>query len=362
MQAAHSRNKSIDQKLCILDLDFQDPQTLLARTRSLHSTLQPNSDMTDITHATPLQITSSDELRFLPEGPFALSDGVFSWVAIQHGADAKHGSLNKYDLRSATNQSWKLPGRPGFAFPCQTEGLFLVGCERSLGFFNTHDQSWEPFCDGIDEGVDNTIINDGWFYEGHLIFGTKDLEFSTKKAGLYLYRFSDQKLIQLRDDQICSNGKAIIEESDGDLSLVDIDSPTRKIVKYPIDLVNGKLGKVETLLDLTDDPAVPDGAILSPDGQCVIVSMFLPELAEFGQTRMYDLKSGALTHTWQTPQSPQNTCPALVSLNDSLKLVITTAVENMSESDRKQCEHAGDLFLADTPFKDPSFRLTRFPR
>ena len=75
--------------------------------------------MTEIRQATPLEFPDSDELRFLPEGPLPLEDGVISWVAIQHGPDATHGSLNILNLKSGENRSFELPGRPGFAFPCR---------------------------------------------------------------------------------------------------------------------------------------------------------------------------------------------------------------------------------------------------
>ena len=151
--------------------------------------------MTQIRQAKPLPAPDCDALRFLPEGPVPLGDSLFSWVGIQHGADAKTGSLNLYNLATGVNQSFDLPGRPGFAFACESADTFVVGCERSLGLFNTATGSWQAFCDGIDADVDNTIINDGMVYENNLIFGTKDLEFATKKAGLYLYRGSDEQLI-----------------------------------------------------------------------------------------------------------------------------------------------------------------------
>ena len=116
--------------------------------------------MTEVVEATPLNVPHSDALRFLPEGPYPLTEGVFSWVGIQHGADAKHGSLNRYDLASGENVSFDLPGRPGFAFPCQTANRFVVGCERSLGFFDVATSQWTPFCDEVDGDVTNTIIND----------------------------------------------------------------------------------------------------------------------------------------------------------------------------------------------------------
>ncbi len=61
---------------------------------------------------------STSELRFLPEGPYPLGPSKISWVAIQHGATGANGSLNILDLATGVNESFPLPGRPGFAFPC----------------------------------------------------------------------------------------------------------------------------------------------------------------------------------------------------------------------------------------------------
>ncbi len=314
--------------------------------------------MTEIRQAKPLSIPDSDALRYLPEGPIPLGDGLMSWVGIQHGSDATTGSLNLLDLRTETNQSFDLPGRPGFAFPCDRKQTFVVGCERSLGLFDVSNGSWEPFCEGIDAGVENTIINDGIALDDNLIFGTKDLEFATKKAGLYLYRGSDRKLICLRDDQICSNGKGILRAEDGTLRLLDIDSPTRQLVSYVIDLEGGRLGPARVVLDFAGDPAVPDGAITTPDGKGVIVSMFRPEAAEYGETRWYDIASGELRCIWQTPLSPQNTCPALVLVDGTLKLVITTAVEHMSAEAYAKCPNAGRIFIGDVDLEASGSELT----
>ncbi len=304
--------------------------------------------MSEVLQATPLSVPESAALRYLPEGPIPLGEGRASWVGIQHGSDAKHGSLNLLELESETNQSYDLPGRPGFAFPCQTPGRFVVGCERSLGFFDVNTGQWTVFCDGIDADVEGTIINDGLAYEDCLIFGTKDLQFATKKAGLYLYRGNDRALIRLRDDQICSNGKSVITDPDGGLHLLDIDSPTRQVVRYPLNIESGQLGDPRVVLDFAGDPAVPDGAIVTPDQTGIIVSMFRPEVAQHGETRLYDLETGQLRCTWQTAGSPQNTCPALIPHQGQLKLLITTAVEHMSPADQQRCPNAGKLFLADT--------------
>ena len=282
-----------------------------------------------------------------------MGNGQFSWVAIQHGPGATCGSLNIFDLISGQNESFDLPGRPGFAKPTQHQGVLVVGCERQLGIYHTRERSWEVLCDGIDADVTGTIINDGTCFGDNLIFGCKDLEFKTTKAGLYLYRGSDRKLIQLRDDQICSNGKAIRETASG-LELIDIDSPTRQVAAYDLDIAAGRLGERRVLLDLTGDPAVPDGAILTPDGDGLIVSMFHPTGVGEGETRLYDLTDGRLRTVWKTHGSPQNTCPNLIGCDGKVVLVITTAVENMTPERSAGCPDAGCLFIGDTDFDKPT--------
>jgi sugar lactone lactonase YvrE len=318
--------------------------------------------MTKTTNAELLFLPDSDALRFLPEGPTSLGEGKFSWVAIQHGPSAKSGSLNIFDVATGVNQQFDLPGRPGFAKPTTQPGVFVVGCERQLGLYDTSDRSWTVLVDGVDADVAGTIVNDGTLYANNIVFGTKDLEFKTQKAGLYLYRGSDQKLIRMRADQICSNGKDVVDSGTGGLHLIDIDSPTRKVVRYSLDVSAGELSDCTTLLDLTDLAAVPDGMIMTPDEQSMIISFYNPNAAAHGETRQYNLLSGELEHTWRTPQSPQATCPLLLEMpGGSVKLIITTAVEFMPEERRGDSPNAGGLFIADTDFRTspatPAFPL-----
>ncbi|MEM9365332.1 MAG: SMP-30/gluconolactonase/LRE family protein [Planctomycetota bacterium] len=312
--------------------------------------------------AEALAIDQSVELRFLPEGPIQTRDDQLSWVAIQHAADQPVGSLNLLNLSDLGNVQHALPGRPGFAFECETPGRFVVGLERELGIFDTDNGSWTKFCDGIDAQVTNTIINDGVVWEDNLVFGCKDIEFATKKAGLYLFRGRDKTLVQLRDDQICSNGKAVWQDAAGTTFLIDIDSPTRQIVQYELDIEAGKLGDATVLVDLTEDPAVPDGGILTPDGKSFVVSMFRFGAAEDGQTRCYDLATGELQEVWTTPGSPQNTCPAWVLKDGKLHLLITTAIEHMDEETLAACPNSGRLFLAETDFSAAVYQAApKFP-
>lgn len=299
-----------------------------------------------------LYLPDSEELRFLPEGPMALAPGRFSWVAIQHGEGAAFGSLNIFDIESKQNTSFPLPGRPGFAKPTSQEGVFLIGCEREIGLFNTQDSTWKVLVSGIDEDVSGTIINDGTVTASCVVFGTKDLEFKTKKAGLYLFRAHDGRLFRLRADQICSNGKDVVDSGSGGLHLLDIDSPTRKLVRYRLDVEAGRVSEPETVVDMGDLASVPDGMTLTPDEQSAIISFYNPNAADFGETRQYSLLNGELEQIWRTPGSPQATCPLLLEMPDGcVVLIITTAVEHMPAERRNQSPHAGGLFIADTLFR-----------
>jgi sugar lactone lactonase YvrE len=297
-----------------------------------------------------LYLPPDHKLRFLPEGPYALGEGKFSWVAIQHGPTATKGSLNIYNLSTRSNESYDLPGRPGFARPTSEANVFIVGCERELGLFNIHSGEWRVLAADIDRDVTNTIINDGTMFGNNLVFGTKDLEFKTAKAGLYLFRGDDQKLIRMRNDQICSNGKDVVFTGDGAF-LIDIDSPTRRVVRYRLDVRKGELSNCETLIDLTNLEGVPDGMVLTPDEQSAIISFYNPNPADHGETHQYSLVNGDLERIWRTPKSPQATCPLLIDdVDGSVKLVITTAVEHMPAERQPKSPWAGALFIAKTNF------------
>jgi sugar lactone lactonase YvrE len=299
------------------------------------------------------------ELRYLPEGPRSCGAGVVSWVAIQHGPDAVSGSLNLLDVTAGQNRSFPLDGRPGFAFPTTDPDVFLIGCEKRVGFFDLRRGSWTGPSATVEEDVDGTIINDAVFHRDVLVFGTKDLAFKTPKAGLYFWRPSAGRLTRLADGQVCSNGKVILEEGER-VRLLDIDTPTRQVVEYPIDLERGRVGEPRVVLDLTDDPAYPDGMALTPDQKGVVIAFYHPDSVGAGEARQYDLASGEVEVVWRTEGSPQVTCPQWAILDGRVTLVLTTAVERMSTERLERCPNAGALFVADTPWSDlPD--VPRFP-
>ena len=140
----------------------------------------------------------------------------------------------------------------------------------------------------------------------------------------------------------------------------DIDTPTKTVVKYTLDPKLGTLSAPEVVLDLHDVDAFPDGMVGTPDGKGVIISFYNPEPAEAGETRCYSLKSQECEIIWETPKSPQNTCPLLMERDGKIQLVITTAVEHMSADRQAEATNAGSLFIAETPFEvAPATTLVR---
>jgi sugar lactone lactonase YvrE len=303
----------------------------------------------------------SPELRFLPEGPYPYGrEGQFSWVAIQHSATSTTGSLNVFDIPTRTNRRFPLPGRPGFAFAADRPGRFVLGLERCLAMFENDRGSVTPLTGEIDAEVGGTVINDGLCCAEGLIFGCKDLTFAEKKAGLYFFRSRDRRLFKLRDDQTCSNGKIVVGR-DRQVTLYDIDTPTKTVVRYTLDTHEGTLSPANVVLDLTSGSDFPDGMIATPDGKSVIISFYNSHDAPHGETRQYSLATGEVQAVWRTPLAPQATCPQLIRHQGRVVLIVTTAVEHMSAERQAVHANSGCLFIGETPFTDvpsmPAFHL-----
>jgi len=291
----------------------------------------------------------AESLRFLPEGPYPNGDGRLSWVAIQHGANAKTGSLNLFDFATGSNRSIDLPGRPGFAFPTNRDGVFITGMERRIGLFDTNDSSFKPLGDPVESDVNGTIINDAVVFSGGLIFGCKDLNFAEAKAGLYLWRRSDWQTIRLRNDQTCSNGKIVFGDGER-VTLLDIDTPTKTVVQYELDVTDRRLSPPEVVVDLTKGDAFPDGMIATPDGASVIIAFYNPADAEFGEAKQFSLATGEEEAVWRTAHSPRVTCPQLIERDGRVHLILTTADEGMTAEQQAQHTNAGALFIGETDF------------
>ena len=90
---------------------------------------------------------------------------------------------------------------------------------------------------------------------------------------------------------MCSNGKVFASDERG-LILYDIDTPTRNVVRYRLDVAARTATPDGTALDLSSEPGFPDGMCDCGDGT-VIVAFYNPDPVEAGRAVRYDLKTGA---------------------------------------------------------------------
>lgn len=282
--------------------------------------------------------------RWLPEGPRALPDGRLLWITIQCGADAPHGALHVLDPESGANATTLLPGRPGFALPTDAPGTFLLGMERSIGWFDVATGDFHELVADLDGDRAGTIVNDGEPCRDGLVFGLKDAALADPKAGLYFLRRGDSALFRLRDDQVCSNGKVLRELGGDRVELFDIDSPTRVVRRYVLDVAQGRLDEPAIAVDLRAERGVPDGMCAIPGTEDVVVAMFDPEDAPHGRALRCSLRDGAVRAEYRTAGAAQVTCPAWLSRAGGGLVVLTTAAERLPPERLARQPNAGCLF------------------
>lgn len=313
-----------------------------------------------------IDFTEDDE-RYLPEGPRMVDiEGrpALVWVNIQYDATAEDGEVNIHfpDTDGGDDAGIGCPGRPGFLLPIDEDARALVGVDKDLLLVDLAEGLWSEPLATIPDRDARTIINDGEIVPGGtaVVFGTKDTQFKEAVAHLYLYTPADNRVTVLADKQLCSNGKVFATDARG-VILYDIDTPTRKVARYRLDVAARTLTPDGTALDLSNEPGFPDGMCDCGDGT-VIVAFYNPEPVAAGRAVRYDLTTGAALEEWTTPGSPRVTCPLLVKRPNGVKLFLTTATEGMPPAQRAKCPNAGCIFVADTTLKDcPAPELVRFP-
>ena len=293
----------------------------------------------------------AEEGRFLPEGPRVVGESVV-WVNIQTAPGAATGQLYQADLGDPKSVIvHELPGRPGFALPTDRPGQWLLGIDHVVGVYDTAIGLWTPLA-MLPNTDPRVIINDGEVSPDGtaVIFGTKDTQFQSPIASIYLFTPADNRLTLLAGRQTCSNGKVF---ADGGRTLFDIDTPRTVVTRHRFDAEARTLTEDGIAIDLRGRDDFPDGMCDAGDGT-VIIAFYNTAFAEVGLAVRYDLLSGEALEEWATPGSPRVTCPCLFQSVDGVKLLLTTATEGMPAEMRARCLNAGALFLADTSLRTVS--------
>lgn len=303
-----------------------------------------------MTEARVLIRPTTEEERFLPEGPRPVRvEGrpALAWVNIQTSADAKSGSIHYRFWDDEQTRILPQPERPGFLIPTNRPDVVLVGMGKHVGTVNLVTNQWQPLAE-IPDPNPRTIINDGEPLSDGLgvIFGTKDVQFEDTIAALYLFTPSDGTITPLAEKMICSNGKVFHSGT----TLFDIDTPRRQVTRYRFDPKTRSVVEEGVAVDLKEIDGFPDGMADCGDGTAVI-AMYNPDPVSDGHAFRFHLTTGERVEGWRVPGSARVTCPLVMELDGSVKLILTTATEGMPSEQRENCPEAGSLFVADIALK-----------
>ncbi|MEO8764180.1 MAG: SMP-30/gluconolactonase/LRE family protein [Ginsengibacter sp.] len=132
----------------------------------------------------------------------------------------------------------------------------------------------------------------------------------------------------------CSNG---IAWSPDNTTLYYIDSPTRQVVAYEYDIVNGNIIRGRVVIDIPEGEGFPDGMTIDTEGMLWIA------IWDGWKVARYNPLSGEQLHEIILPVSQVTSC---IFGGDTLNdLYITSAREGLSEEDLKEQPMAGCLFV-----------------
>ena len=172
---------------------------------------------------------------------------------------------------------------------------------------------------------------------GRMWVGTMAFDFTAGAAALFTF---DSKILkEVVSDLTVSNG---IGWSLDQRKMYFIDSPTKRVDIFDVDLESGELRNRRVFASLTDLDAFPDGLTTDEDGG-VWVALF-----GGGEVRRFDA-SGELTHIVELPVKQVTSC--CFGGEDMSELFITTAQNGMDSDALAREPLAGSLFRAKTAFK-----------
>jgi len=172
---------------------------------------------------------------------------------------------------------------------------------------------------------------------GRMWVGTMAFDFTAGAAALFTF---DSKILkEVVSDLTVSNG---IGWSLDQRKMYFIDSPTKRVDIFDVDLERGELRNRRVFASLTDLDAFPDGLTTDEDGG-VWVALF-----GGGEVRRFDA-NGELTHIVELPVKQVTSC--CFGGEDMSELFITTAQNGMDSDALAREPLAGSLFRAKTTFK-----------
>jgi len=312
---------------------------------------------------------NSPVLRYLPEGVQLIpthpsGNPKFGWVAIQHGKEADHGSLNML-LPSGYNSSYCFNGKPGFFVQTQTRDVYIVGITNELFVVDIRSGGTITYPTGlkIADRKDH-LINDGIVVDGKgILFSTKAATWLENTGQQYFVPFENPEMLVVQNQVQCGNGTVVLDSTDSEIRIAYIDSPKKTIVEvvlYPKEISNGQVRhKVERVIaDFTGGDALPDGMRAAPGVGApthLVAAFFHPGNPKFGVVREIEVNSGKVTAEWRATGAARMTCLDFfkVGTDSMIQILVTSADEGTPSEIARSQPNRGCLFSGSTHYNGP---------
>jgi sugar lactone lactonase YvrE len=270
----------------------------------------------------------------LGEGPYwHARRKSFFWV------DIEKGTLFEYTQLSGKIKTWNFKHRLSLALEAKEIDHMILALDLKIARFNLKTEELE-WLTTVEEGLPLNRCNDGKCdAEGRLWVGTMSRMF-TAGAGSF-YSIDQNFKFQKHLDQITiSNGMAWSEDNK---TLYYIDSPTQQVNAFYFDLENGEIRFDRTVIEIPTEMGTPDGMCIDQEGK-----LWVAHYGGFGVYR-WDPVSGKLMEKIELPVPNITSCTFGGENLDIL--LITTARENLTDSQLAEYPFSGDVFLVQTNTK-----------
>jgi len=267
---------------------------------------------------------------FLGEGPYwHVARQSFFWV------DIENGKLFEHNLKTKETKTRSFPHRLAVVLEGK-ENELILGLDRKLARFNliTEELNWLY---EVESEYPLHRFNDGKVDpKGRIWIGTLSTLFTKGAGSLYCISGNTQVEKKLSDLTI-SNGMAWTEDNQ---TFYFIDTPTRKIQAFNFDLETGEIELKRIAVEIPEELGFPDGMCIDREGMLWV--------AHYGGSGVYrwNPKSGKLLDKIELPVPHVTSC--CFGGENLDMLLITTAQENLTESQLKKYPMSGDAFLVKT--------------
>lgn len=242
--------------------------------------------------------------------------------------------LHIFDPVTMADNAYSTSERIGTVVPVKSGGA-IVALQNGIAHYDLSNDQIQYKLDP-EKHLSNNRFNDGKCDpSGRLWVGSMALDEKKGAGSVYMVSpdFSIQKMIT---DVTISNG--ISWSLDG-LKMYYIDSPTRKVVSYNFNNINGTISNPEVIIEVAEHLGFPDGMTIDSRGMLWIA------LWGSGGVGCWDPNTGDLLELIKLPAPHVTSCA--FGGPDLNQLFITTARQGLGKEELGMYPNSGDLFMAE---------------